>query len=130
MVQGMLFVICGFFGRSSKLANVLWERRVNDRRSWSVFVAHCTTSHSTAAPWCQDNFRIVCSPDEDCIGSTSGQSAEEDRQLPSSGQVGKPKRIPQSSDSLESGTYVNVNILPRLYADVMKALVALPRGTV
>lgn len=60
---------------------------------------------------------------------TSDQSAEEDRQLPSSGQVGKSKRILQSSDYLESGIYVDVNILPRLYADVMKALVALPRGT-
>jgi hypothetical protein len=32
--------------------------------------------------------------------------------------------------TLESGIYVNVNILPRAYADVMRALAALPRGTV
>jgi len=58
---------------------------------------------------------------------TSDQSAEENRRCLT---VDKSKRILQSSDHLESGIYVNVNILPSLYADVMKALVALPRGTV
>ena len=32
-------------------------------------------------------------------------------------------------DLLKSGIYVSVNNLPRAYADVMRALAALPRGT-